>query len=190
MWFLSGTDHPTSAVHENVFSKEECEKIIEYGLQSEISNSLINSSVEDTKIRNGKCSWLSPSKEHEWIYRRLVDSITFMNTELWQFDLLYLETLQFTIYENKGHRYKQHLDILKSKASDYRKLSFSLQLSEDISYKGSNLLIYNGDNVIKPASRIQGNINYFPSYILHEVTPLLEGNRYCLVGWVCGPKFK
>jgi len=31
---------------------------------------------------------------------------------------------------------------------------------------------------------------FFPSYTLHEVTPVTKGTRYTLVGWVHGPAFK
>ena len=38
--------------------------------------------------------------------------------------------------------------------------------------------------------KVRGSVNYFPSYMLHEVTPLERGTRYALVGWVNGPAFK
>ena len=38
--------------------------------------------------------------------------------------------------------------------------------------------------------REQGQIIVFPSYTLHEVTPITKGTRYSLVSWVSGPSFK
>jgi predicted 2-oxoglutarate/Fe(II)-dependent dioxygenase YbiX len=35
-----------------------------------------------------------------------------------------------------------------------------------------------------------GSLSVFPSYQLHEVTPVESGIRRALVGWVIGPKFK
>jgi PKHD-type hydroxylase len=36
----------------------------------------------------------------------------------------------------------------------------------------------------------QGTIIAFPSYILHEVTPITKGKRYSLEGWITGKPFK
>jgi PKHD-type hydroxylase len=71
----------------------------------------------------------------------------------------------------------------------YRKLSFTIQLSEEKSYKGGSLCMYNsGDPDFAPKEI--GTFVAFPSWLLHEVTPVIEGERYSLVGWVNGPRFK
>ena len=36
----------------------------------------------------------------------------------------------------------------------------------------------------------RGLIALFPSYILHQVTPVTQGNRQSLVAWVSGPAFR
>jgi len=36
----------------------------------------------------------------------------------------------------------------------------------------------------------QGTLIAFPSHTLHEVTPITEGRRYSLVGWITGKPFK
>ena len=38
--------------------------------------------------------------------------------------------------------------------------------------------------------RNKGTAMYFPSYVLHEVTPVIKGTRISLVGWITGPAFK
>ena len=38
--------------------------------------------------------------------------------------------------------------------------------------------------------RDQGYVAVFPSYVLHEVTPVTKGTRYSLVSWVTGKSFK
>ena len=35
-----------------------------------------------------------------------------------------------------------------------------------------------------------GDLVVFPSYVLHEVTPVTKGERNSLVCWVTGPSFK
>jgi PKHD-type hydroxylase len=70
-----------------------------------------------------------------------------------------------------------------------RKLSFTLQLSDPADYDGGELQLMNSK---KPtiASREQGYVMVFPSYTLHEVTPVTRGTRYSLVSWVTGKPFK
>ena len=38
--------------------------------------------------------------------------------------------------------------------------------------------------------REQGCCTVFPSYVLHQVTPVTKGTRYSLVAWIGGPDFK
>jgi predicted 2-oxoglutarate/Fe(II)-dependent dioxygenase YbiX len=56
-----------------------------------------------------------------------------------------------------------------------RKLSFTVQLSEPEDYKGGDLCLYLGD---KPEvmKKEQGFVALFPSYVLHEVKPVTQGN--------------
>jgi PKHD-type hydroxylase len=36
----------------------------------------------------------------------------------------------------------------------------------------------------------QGTVIVFPSYVLHEVTPITQGTRHSLVAWLAGDPFK
>ena len=38
--------------------------------------------------------------------------------------------------------------------------------------------------------KTQGTLIMFPSYVLHEVTPVTKGTRNSLVTWVTGKQFK
>jgi len=77
-----------------------------------------------------------------------------------------------------------------------RKLSVTINLSEDNSYEGGNLKFdygphsegerYHECNEIRP----RGSIIVFPSHIYHQVTPITKGTRYSLVLWSCGRPFK
>ena len=100
-----------------------------------------------------------------------------------------MEDLMFLSYNKVGHGYASHIDIHRE-ATLFRKLSFSLQLTDESEYTGSDLLIHG--STVEPivAKRERGTLNFFPSYIRHEVTPLLTGKRFSLVGWVSGPPFK
>ena len=102
---------------------------------------------------------------------------------------------QLTCYE-EGQYYGQHID---SHLSDFfqdegkvhdRKLSFSLQLTDPGEYNGGNLNLLN-DLIRDPDSaRKQGTMIIFPSFLAHQVDPVLEGTRFSLVGWYWGPTWR
>jgi PKHD-type hydroxylase len=112
-----------------------------------------------------------------------------MNDRMYNFDLTYIEILQFSIYE-LGDFYNDHMDTIKPVCVHNRKLSFSIQLSEPDAYQGSDLEINVNAAKFEAAPKTQGTAVFFPSYSVHRVTPLTKGVRYALVGWVCGPAFR
>ena len=170
------------------FTPEECEQIIDIG------NSLIKSDGDlyegeiNFDIRKSKVSWIPVNPDTAWIFARCTDMVNAINDQYFKFDLSYIESLQFTTYESPGDFYTKHLDI-GYESGGTRKLSFSIQLAPPESYEGSRLLLHTG---VTPAVGLtqQGAATIFPSYTLHEVTPITSGTRYSLVGWVIGPKFK
>ena len=61
----------------------------------------------------------------------------------------------------------------------------SIQLSDENSYEGGDLLIdYSGDTYHAPRSK--GSVIVFDSRLTHEVTPVTRGERYSLVKWFHG----
>ena len=71
-----------------------------------------------------------------------------------------------------------------------RKLSFSLQLSNDHDYVGGDFQVRNADRSVDEAlwtrMRQRGSFIVFPSLTVHQVTPVIFGERRSLVGWVLG----
>ena len=192
MWFLHHKLHEPWAFHENAFTDEECDAIIKLGKSLTPKEATVGDygkqSVE-YRIRKNKLSWIEPNEDASWIYARLTKCIDDINAQFWNFDLDYIETLQFTQYEENADFYGPHID-LAANSFNYRKLSFSIQLSNPEDYDGSNLIVHSGLLDDPGVLTSRGSVNYFPSYMLHEVTPLVRGTRYALVGWVNGPQFK
>jgi PKHD-type hydroxylase len=170
----------------NAFSVEECKKIIEIGNRKGL---IEGSTVGKTKeLRKSKISWLYPSDDLEWAYRRITDIILELNSKFFKFDLYgFIEGFQFTHYKEPGGKYKKHVD--KGKDGQIRKLSLTIQLSDPTSYEGGDFLLYEGE---KPTifPKEQGKLIAFPSFTLHEVKPVTKGERYSLVAWITGPQFK
>lgn len=188
-WNLSLDEVHEYAWQLNVFSKEECSKIIAYAKQQEA----IKATTFDTKLSTimrakTNISWLSSTKEIDWVFQRLSSLVLHLNKNYFKFNLFGLnESLQFTHYYGKGACYKKHMD--RGYNQPVRKLSVSIQLSEEDSYEGCDLLVHNGEKPYVAKKEI-GSATVFPSYTLHEVTKLQQGERFALVTWVTGESFK
>ena len=175
------------AFYKEVFSKEECEKIIDLGKNKGFIEGLTMGGKSN--LRDSYISWLYPTdKDTDWLFRKTTDLILFLNNKYFNFDIFGLnEGFQFTNYKAPSGKYGKHVD--KSYNFPVRKLSISIQLTNPEKYEGGELFLYDGDDgVIMEKS--QGSLIIFPSYVLHEVTPVTKGERNSLVTWVTGNQFK
>jgi PKHD-type hydroxylase len=144
----------------------------------------------DTNVRNSLVSWIGVNDETRWLYERLRTCIFEVNNSYYKYDLEKLETLQFTRYfGSQNGKYGIHVDTIDTNIPPNRKLSFVLQLSDPSDYDGGDLKLHLGSYPIN-ARKKKGLITFFPSYMLHECTSVLKGERYVLVGWIHGPPFK
>ena len=86
----------------------------------------------------------------------------------------------------KGEFYKMHMDFGPD-IHMTRKLSITVQLSDENSYDGGDLIIYySGEHYIAPKAK--GTVIVFDSRLTHEVTPIIKGERHSLVKWFHGDK--
>jgi|TARA_R100000455_G_C6244286_1_gene102390 PKHD-type hydroxylase len=177
------------AYWNNFLSKKECEEIISYCKKFNKSKAAVdNDSKVVRKIRESDVVFLYPDKNLNNLYRKITDAILTLNNKYFNFNLWGMaEGLQFTHYKAPNGKYVKHIDKMLN--GQIRKLSMSIQLSDPKKYKGGDLVLYNSD---KPTliSRDQGKLIVFPSYTLHEVKKIVEGERYSLVAWFTGEPFK
>ena len=114
-----------------------------------------------------------------------------MANQSYNFDVnIIIDDIQFTLYKSteKG-KYDWHDDILEHEIETMRKLSVSVQLSDENEYEGGELEIATPPiNFI--ASKKKGTIVVFPSYLIHRVKEVTKGNRISLVLWIDGPAFR
>ena len=136
----------------------------------------------------------------EWIYNLLEPYMIQANKNAgWNYDISGIESYQIGRYTAKdsGH-YDWHQDGLGGWKNIYnkplnvhlhnktRKLSMSLILNDPSEYEGGQLEIWGKSvDVYK-----KGSIIFFPSWILHRVTPVTKGTRYSLVMWFVGAPFR
>jgi PKHD-type hydroxylase len=168
-----------------VFSKEECQKIINIAK----NKGLIKGKTKgESGVRDSKVSWLYPSDNMDWVFRRVTEIVLNLNERFFQFDLFGInEGFQFTNYQAPSGKYGKHVD--RGIDLPVRKLSISIQLTDPKEYKGGELYLYNNDKGVS-MHKEQGTLIMFPSYTLHEVMPVTKGERNSLVTWVTGKQFK
>lgn len=181
---------PSVAWWEGAFTDQELDilqsKAAEASTAAEVGGNK-NGGV-NKNVRRSQVSWMSNTPDTVWVFERLADVASKLNAQFFRFDLTgFGELLQLTNYDQSEHgMYGWHQDY---NAKISRKLSLVLQLTDPSQYEGGNLQIMTGgepENVRKQ----RGLIAAFPSYVLHQVTPVTQGNRQSLVAWVSGPAFK
>ena len=99
--------------------------------------------------------------------------------------------MQLTNYDSEEQgMYGWHVDMGGHTDRPCRKLSIVLQLSDPVEYEGGVLELQpSGANIVRMRKQ-RGLIIAFPSWTLHQVTPVTQGSRQSLVAWITGPAFK
>jgi PKHD-type hydroxylase len=167
-------------------SPQECAAVIAKAQRSQRFQGTVGEAGEEAApIRRSEIHFFYPDQESDWLFARFDAVITRLNQE-YRFDLQgFYEGVQVASYEGGGH-YDWHMDLGTEFAS-VRKLSLSVQLSAPSDYDDGELeFLHTGDC----ASREQGTLIAFPSYLVHRVRPVSRGRRWSLVSWIAGPPFR
>lgn len=175
----------------NAFTEQEIEKIIEIGeSQPKIKATTVGDDVsqQESDYRVSDISWLSNNPKTSFVFDRIADLAIRANSEMWNFDIWdYQDDLQYTTYYGNGGHYDWHADL--GVGISNRKLSVVLQLSNSDEYEGGDLQMNTGGSILN-VPREKGLICFFPSFVLHRVTPLSSGLRRSLVTWLCGANLR
>lgn len=148
--------------------------------------------VINKQMRRTDVSWLGIDEENQPLWEKITNVISEVNRRFFQFDLTgCYEPMQLGIYKagDNGH-YDWHTDNSVNDVRIPRKLSVSISLSEPYEYEGGELQIKANTDTPIVLENIKGRAWFFPSYMLHRVTPVTMGVRKSLVLWVGGPQFK
>ena len=181
------------AVHSmpEAFSAGECEGIIAAISKAPTDEALLVGRNKDHNMRIAELVWLDDLEGMGWVMERLIDLVRTANRTQFDFDLReFAESPQVAIYKstNEGH-FTWHSDIGGGPISAKRKLTLVLQLSKPEEYEGGDLEVMPGAQVVS-ANRAQGCVTMFPSFVLHQVTPVKQGTRHSLTVWAHGPAFR
>lgn len=182
---------------DNFMNDEEIEKIkqcstwydpIQAGVCNAEQNSLF---VVNPEIRKGDVVFLPFSEKMEWLFKKIRSAIDHVNNAYFRYNIVFLESFQYSIY-NIGDHYDYHRDTHSHGVNslyEQRKLSFTIQLSDSDEYKGGDLEFFHPSNPVL-SNRNKGSMTVFPSFHYHRVTPVTQGKRLALVGWIVGPDFQ
>ena len=176
---------------EKLFTAEEVEQILALWNEHQADMASVSGDVDnhyEVELRKSSVIMLPPADQTMWIYKKLSDAVLQANKERYDFDLVgYNDYLQLTRYA-EGEFFDWHLDF-GTKAVSTRKLSITIQLSDESEYEGGELqFMTNNKTVVAPKTK--GTAIMFPSFVMHRVTPITKGVRHSIVGWASGPSYR
>ena len=142
----------------------------------------------DKNIRRSQIDWLYNTPDTEWVFKKFAHVTSQLNADYFRFDLTgFGEPFQLTNYDqSENGMYGWHQDYGLAVS---RKLSLVMQLTDPSEYEGGDLQVMTSGEPVNMRKQ-RGLIVVFPSYVLHQVTPVTQGNRQSLVAWISGPAFK
>lgn len=174
----------------DVFSKEELEliRIIGDKTPKQAATTVADEDSVVSDYRKSEIAWLDDNSETRWIYEKIAELCKIANRTMWNFDIWgYQDSYQYTVYYGDGGHYDWHVDL--GPGISNRKISVVLQLSDPEEYDGGDLQMNPGGQILTVPKGL-GTICFFPSFMLHRVTPLNSGVRKSLVNWFCGANFR
>jgi len=179
---------------ENAFSNEKLDWLQQRAKEKKVKAQVGNGAcgVVNPDIRRSDISWMANTPETSWVFDALAHIVSSLNAQYFRFDLVgFGEQIQLTNYDSaENGMYGWHVDFGGGFDAPSRKLSVVLQLSDPSEYEGGVLeLRPNAEEIVRMRKQ-RGFITVFPSWTLHQVTPVTQGTRQSLVLWVTGPPFK
>jgi len=143
-----------------LFSKEECQSIISYN-----DTYITNWVMDDRKYNSQPINY---SLDTKWLFDKLK---TFFEEELNIQIKKNKEVIHFHKFI-KGDWFGRHNDIIENRLS-----SVGVLLNND--FEGGDFKLYNPNEII--LNKVIGNTYIFDVKINHEITPILNGERYSLL---------
>jgi len=175
-------------VTQKVFSKDEVKKILDVKI-SHKEDGLVYSLEEKEFVKGDyrKVTTYNLIENIDWIKNRILECASQVNINHWKFNITkMLENLKLMKYEKDGW-YDWHIDIgtveTYAEIPTMRKISYSILLNDN--FKGGNLEFQGKSFNNTPI----GTGIFFPSYLIHKVSPVILGTRSVLVGWIHGQPF-
>ena len=185
---LSANNQFCSILHASFFQPNQCDAIVNQCVDELwMSGETIGGGI-NKKVRNVE-QQVMPIDQQGWPLTRILELAKQANNARFKFDVqgfLDVDAPMIMRYTKGGH-YDWHVDTGNSVC--HRKLSFTIQLSEDKDYVGGDVEFI-GSKVDTKAFRQKGMCIIYPSFLPHRVTKVTKGIRNAIVGWIHGPTFR
>ena len=146
----------------------------------------------DTAVRSSHVSWMNIDQNTTEIWGKIATVVAEVNRTWFHYDLTgFYEPAQLTLYQasQQGH-YRWHCDNAVSDSGVPRKLSMSILLSDPKEFEGGELQVIKDSDQSCTLEQKKGRAWFFPSFMIHRVSPVTKGTRRSLVLWIGGPGFK
>lgn len=179
------------AYWEDFLTEDELNYLANHDLWNNQKRAEIGESTIDETYRRTNVSWLPQSIENIPLYEKIADVFAEVNKRFFHCNLDgFLEPMQLTKYnEDTQDYYDWHTDMSPDDKYMPRKLSMVLMLSDPKDFEGGELQIKTKrDNDTLDMKK--GRAWFFPSYVLHRVTPVTKGIRKTAVLWASGEQWK
>lgn len=175
-------------IYENLFTQNEIELIHKLASEIPSSQGTVGKSSVDERMRKSEVKWFDRREtKYEFIYRKIAQAVINANKRRYHFNLSgMVENIQYTIYNTKSGPSYYHFHADSGRVAPYRKLSITVQLSDEKDYQGGDLQF----QIVKEPMSVtkkKGTAIIFPSNLQHRVLPITEGERISLVCWISGP---
>jgi PKHD-type hydroxylase len=183
--------------YDNCFTDAEINSIVRYCDSFEQEQGVTFGAESKEQIEQHRVSGVKfheRNNETAWIFDKLNMMIETTNKQYYGFDLNGYLNFQYTTYTAEQHgRYDWHTDMSFGAAYgndiEPRKLSMTLLLNDE--FEGGEFQINMGKEEHPEIIHVpKGRAIFFPSFLIHRVTPVTRGIRKSMVVWVLGPKFR
>lgn len=166
-----------------VFSSQECEQIIAAG--AHYPPVYTSSEEERRKLPQG-VRRMMPSQDPltQMAMQRILPVLKQVNQAHYRFQINGVEAPHFCTYQ-VGECSPWHHDFAGDNCTN-RKLTLLVFLSDPNTFEGGQFHLY--PSTPRELQK-QGSLLVFPSYLMHQVEPVLSGVRYSFITWALGPPF-
>lgn len=181
------------------FTPEELDQVTKYCIAAGVEPGTTVGAVdlEDAKkVRRSGVKFHKRNDDTAWIFDKLNHILLGLNNQYYGFVLNGYDAFQYTEYHAAEEgKYGWHLDMcldaqVPATMIEPRKLSMTLLLTDPSEFTGGDFQVNLGNqDHAKTVEFKKGRAVCFPSWLAHQVTPVISGCRRSIVVWVTGPKF-
>ena len=144
--------------------------------------------IHRPRSRSSDVSWIREGAGGERLFFKIASIFRHANAAHFGFEIDRVEgAIQIAGY-GRFDEFSWHLDMGGGKLRR-RKLTLVVQLSDGLDYRGGDLQLLLDAEPLS-IQRGRGSAVVFPTFILHRVTPVIEGHRRTLTAWMCGPPLR